>query len=41
MTMAYHGVLAASKKYKVNMRQAAYTVAMARVVEAMKIRGWV
>jgi glutamate dehydrogenase (NAD(P)+) len=41
MTMAYQGVLAASKKYKVNMRQAAYTVAVARVVEAMKIRGWV
>jgi glutamate dehydrogenase (NAD(P)+) len=41
MTMAYQGVLAASKKYNVNMRQAAYTVAVARVVEAMKIRGWV
>ncbi len=41
MTMAYQGVLAASKKYKVNMRQAAYTVAVARVVEAMKMRGWV
>ena len=39
--MAYQGVLAASKKYKVNMRQAAYTVAVARVVEAMKTRGWV
>ena len=41
MTMAYQGVLAASKKYDINMRQAAYTVAVARVVEAMKIRGWV
>ena len=41
MTMAYQGVLAASKKYKINMRQAAYTVAVARVVEAMKMRGWV
>jgi glutamate dehydrogenase (NAD(P)+) len=41
MTMAYQAVLAASKKYKINMRQAAYTVAVARVVEAMKIRGWV
>jgi glutamate dehydrogenase (NAD(P)+) len=40
MTMAYQGVLAASKKYDINMRQAAYTVAVARVVEAMKIRGW-
>ncbi len=41
MTMAYQGVLAASKKYNINMRQAAYTVAVSRVVEAMKIRGWV
>jgi glutamate dehydrogenase (NAD(P)+) len=41
MTTAYHGVLEASKKYKINMRQAAYTVAVARVVEAMKTRGWI
>ncbi|MDD1722518.1 MAG: Glu/Leu/Phe/Val dehydrogenase [Methanothrix sp.] len=41
MTMAYQGVLAASKKYNVNMRQAAYTVAVSRVVDAMKTRGWV
>ncbi|MDD1749921.1 MAG: Glu/Leu/Phe/Val dehydrogenase [Methanothrix sp.] len=41
MTMAYHSVLDASKKYDINMRQAAYTVAVARVVEAMKTRGWV
>ncbi|MCX6670096.1 MAG: Glu/Leu/Phe/Val dehydrogenase [Methanothrix sp.] len=41
MTMAYHGVLGASKKYNINMRQAAYTVAVARVVEAMKMRGWI
>jgi glutamate dehydrogenase (NAD(P)+) len=41
MTEAYQAVLAASKNYKVNMRQAAYTVAVSRVVEAMKIRGWV
>jgi glutamate dehydrogenase (NAD(P)+) len=30
MTTAYQGVLAASKKYKINMRQAAYTVAVDR-----------
>jgi glutamate dehydrogenase (NAD(P)+) len=41
MTLAYRGVLDASKRYKINMRQAAYTVAVARVVEAMKMRGWV
>ena len=41
MNIAYHSVLDTSKKYKINMRQAAYTVAVARVVEAMKMRGWV
>jgi glutamate dehydrogenase (NAD(P)+) len=41
MTTAYHSVLDTSKKYKVNMRQAAYVVAVERVVEAMKLRGWV
>ena len=41
MTMAYHSVFDASKKYGINMRQAAYTVAVARVVDAMKTRGWV
>jgi glutamate dehydrogenase (NAD(P)+) len=41
MTDAYHSVLDASKKYKINMRQAAYVKAVERVVEAMKLRGWV
>jgi len=41
MTKSYHEVLAASKEYKINMRQAAYVVAVKRVVEAMKVRGWV
>ena len=41
MTIAYHSVLDASKKYKINMRQAAYVVAAQRVVEAMKLRGWI
>ncbi|HKL97641.1 MAG TPA: Glu/Leu/Phe/Val dehydrogenase [Methanocorpusculum sp.] len=41
MTKSYQGVLKASKEYKINMRQAAYVVAVSRVVEAMKIRGWV
>jgi glutamate dehydrogenase (NAD(P)+) len=40
MTTAYHGVLNTSKKYDINMRQAAYVVAVERVVEAMKLRGW-
>jgi glutamate dehydrogenase (NAD(P)+) len=41
MVAAYHSVLSASKKYKINMRQAAYVRAVERVVEAMKLRGWV
>lgn len=41
MTIAYHSVLDASKEYSINMRQAAYVVAVKRVVEAMKLRGWV
>jgi len=41
MTAAYHSVLNTSREYKINMRQAAYVIAVARVVEAMKLRGWV
>ncbi len=41
MTSAYANVYEAAQKYKINMRQAAYVVAVSRVVEAMKIRGWV
>lgn len=33
MTTVYHAVLNTSKKYNINMRQAAYVV-------AMKLRGW-
>jgi len=41
ITTAYYSVLDASKEYKVNMRQAAYVVAVGRVAQAMKLRGWV
>lgn len=41
MTNAFQVVLAESLKRKVNMRVAAYIVAVARVAEAMKLRGWV
>ncbi|MCX8082987.1 MAG: Glu/Leu/Phe/Val dehydrogenase [bacterium] len=41
MSQAYHSVLTAAKKYNINMRQAAYVVAVSRVVDAMKMRGWV
>ncbi|MBN1368304.1 MAG: Glu/Leu/Phe/Val dehydrogenase [Dehalococcoidales bacterium] len=38
---AYRAVLATSRKYNINMRLAAYILAITRVVEAMKARGWV
>ncbi|MEW5940492.1 MAG: Glu/Leu/Phe/Val dehydrogenase, partial [Chloroflexota bacterium] len=40
MTAAFHGVLDMSKKKKVYMRDAAYMVAITRVVKAMELRGW-
>jgi glutamate dehydrogenase (NAD(P)+) len=41
MSAAYHTVIDTAKKYNVNMRQAAYVIAVNRVVEAMKLRGWI
>lgn len=41
MTAAYHSVLNTSREYKINMRQAAYVRAVERVVDVMKLRGWV
>jgi len=41
ITAAYHSVLNTSQEYKINMRQAAYVRAVERVVEVMKLRGWV
>jgi len=41
MTKAFQAVLAESLKRKVHMRAAAYIVAVNRVAEAMKLRGWV
>ena len=40
MTTAYHAVLKTARKHKTNMREAAYVVAVDRVVQAMKLRGW-
>ncbi|HUT54020.1 MAG TPA: Glu/Leu/Phe/Val dehydrogenase [bacterium] len=41
MTRAYHEVFDTAAKHKINMRQAAYVLAVKRVVEAMRLRGWV
>jgi len=41
MTSAYHSVLNTSRERGINMRQAAYVIAVERVVEVMKVRGWV
>ena len=41
MTIAFRGVLEMSLERKVYMRDAAYMVAIDRVVKAMQLRGWV
>lgn len=41
MTDAFKAVLEMSLKEKVYMRDAAYMVAIARVVKAMQLRGWI
>jgi glutamate dehydrogenase (NAD(P)+) len=41
MTNAFGAVYEMGTAKKVNMRQAAYLVAVARVAEACKLRGWV
>jgi glutamate dehydrogenase (NAD(P)+) len=41
MTQAFHAVHQMYGREKTNMRQAAYLVAVARVAEACKLRGWV
>ena len=40
MTQAFHAVLDMSESHNVYMRDAAYMVAIDRVVKAMKLRGW-
>jgi glutamate dehydrogenase (NAD(P)+) len=41
MKKAYHSVYDFSAKNNVTMRQAAYTLAVGRVIEAMQLRGWI
>lgn len=41
MTKAYQEVAATSEEKRINPRQAAYVIAVNRVVEAMKDRGWI
>jgi glutamate dehydrogenase (NAD(P)+) len=41
MTNAFYGVYEMSRREKINMRRAAYLVAVARVAEACRLRGWV
>ncbi len=40
MVEAYYSVLNTSIEYKIDMRQAAYVVALQRLAEAIKVRGW-
>ncbi len=41
MTTAFHAVDRMAKKYQINNRMAAYVVAVQRVAEACRLRGWV
>ena len=41
ISTAFHAVLHTSEEQKVYMRDAAYMVAIDRVVKAMQLRGWV
>ncbi|MEA3558143.1 MAG: Glu/Leu/Phe/Val dehydrogenase, partial [Candidatus Thermoplasmatota archaeon] len=41
MTSAFHTVLDLSKKRDISMRDAAYMIAISRVAEASKLRGWI
>ncbi len=41
MTQAFRDVYEMSQRNKINLREAAYLVAIARVAEACKLRGWV
>ena len=41
MTAAFHSVAEAATEYQAHNRMAAYTVAVGRVAEACKLRGWV
>ena len=41
MTAAFHAVHAAAQEHKVHNRLAAYLVAVSRVSEAVRLRGWV
>ena len=40
MATAYHSVLNTAEKHKINMRQAAYMVAVKRIADTMILRGW-
>ncbi len=41
MTRAFHAVLDLSKQKDISLRDSAYMIAISRVVEAAKIRGWI
>ena len=41
MTSAFHAVYQLAKKKNIFMRDAAYMIAISRVAEASKLRGWV
>jgi len=41
VTKAFHAVLNVANQKHIYMRDAAYTVAVGRVIESMELRGWI
>lgn len=41
ITTSFHAAYNTAKRFNINMRKAAYVVAVLRVVDAMKCRGWI
>lgn len=40
MTKAYRSTVEQSKKYEIHNRMGAYMISIERVIDAMKLRGW-
>jgi glutamate dehydrogenase/leucine dehydrogenase len=41
MTAAFHDVYETAQRYSIHSRMAAYLIAVARVAEVCRLRGWV
>jgi glutamate dehydrogenase (NAD(P)+) len=41
MTNAYHSTIDQARNYNTHNRMGAYMIALERVIDAMKLRGWI